>query len=259
MLFVQVHILHIHLSDFSTSVDRYMEQQMKLHDRLQRQQNQEVRFFQNNHRSQNSTVDENNDQQMNDDLDLAPILQILQQAGYNISDDEAIQKRALPSWSKITQAYGDPTILGQETCQEFRNKVIPSLRNIGVAGLFNSGKSHLVRHPCLGPTMLLHFFSSRSLFHCANVFRQLLLGTNLLNGLLKANCKHPDTDVRHSFKSGILWQVRAITTVNSLKNYETFLTLLLSPDVFRSRGESISQPINVPLIESKLRTFLPTT
>jgi hypothetical protein len=137
MLVVQVHVLNIHLSNFSNNpVDQYMEQQMKFppHPNQQHQKQGQV------HR--NRIQQDMNYTLIDGDVsidDLGPILHILGQAGYNISDDREIRKKSLPSWSKIVEAYGEPTVLGLETCKQFRDSVDPSLRNLGVAGLFNSG------------------------------------------------------------------------------------------------------------------------
>jgi hypothetical protein len=132
MLFFQMHVLNIHF-DFSNSVEQYMEQQMKFHTQLyqplKKQGQAYARVLQ---QDLNYYVDDSNG-------DLDPILHILRQAGYDISSDQEIQREALPSWVKIVEAYGQPTILGLETCKHFRDKVDPSLRNLGVAGLFNSG------------------------------------------------------------------------------------------------------------------------
>jgi hypothetical protein len=136
MLVVQMHLLNIHLTDFGNSVDHYMKQQMQLQTHLyQQQQKQEQALKHREKQDPNNMLLDGDDS----DGDLGPILRILGQAGYDISNDQAIQRKSLPSWSKIVDAYGQPTILGLETCERFRDSVDSSLRNLGVAGLFNSG------------------------------------------------------------------------------------------------------------------------
>jgi hypothetical protein len=80
------------------------------------------------------------------DPDLQPILRILHQGGYDLTNEtefnmETISK--LPKWSTIVDTYGPPRVLGLETCEEYRQLVPFHSRNIGVAGTFNSGTNLL--------------------------------------------------------------------------------------------------------------------
>lgn len=128
MLLVQMHILHIHLSDFSNSMDRYMDQQMEFFHRLSSQRHQQQQKQQ---------------QKEDEDEDLKPILRILQQAGHDITNDKEIRRDSLPKWSKILEAYGPPNVLGLDSCKAYRDMVEPNLRTLGVAGLFNTGTNLL--------------------------------------------------------------------------------------------------------------------
>ncbi|KAG7351069.1 hypothetical protein IV203_010429 [Nitzschia inconspicua] len=156
-----MHIVNIHLSDSSNAIDVYVEEQMQLFDSLRQKQHKQRQEMQQQ-RPANKLASHN------DNHDLGPILHILELAGYDITNEHEIRRKSLPSWSSIMEAYGPPRILGLDTCQRFQDSVDPSLRNLGVAGLFNSG-------------------------------------TNLLYGLLTANCNPPED--AHHYKSNILWQV----------------------------------------------------
>jgi len=87
------------------------------------------------------------------DDDLKPILKILRQGGYDVSkSNKSIDRSLLPKWSDIIKAYGTPKILGLETCQRFQDTIEPSRRNIGPAGIFNTGTnllSILLRNNCI--------------------------------------------------------------------------------------------------------------
>jgi hypothetical protein len=204
MLFVQMHMLNIHLSDFRNTVEEYIEQQLKFRTHQYHHHQKHGQSY--GHRIQQDLSDRLIDD--NDSSgDLGPILRILQQAGYDISDHEVIQRPSLPSWSKIIKAYGQPTILGLETCKQFRDNLDPSLRTIGVAGLFNSGTYK-------------RFSVSVS---CTDYFLRLQ-GTNLLHGLLRRNCRHPDPV--HLFKSNILWQVWLVLDIQ-VQNVDFFLKVFL--------------------------------
>jgi hypothetical protein len=153
ILFVQMHILNLHLSDFTNTIDTYMEQQAKFHEYMHHQQKQEKRRSENEDattidqggtREHLGTIKNNNKlAEIDNSNGIAPILQILHQAGYDITNETEIQRDSLPHWSNILEAYGPPRILGLDSCQSFRDSVDPSLRNIGVAGLFNTGERPL--------------------------------------------------------------------------------------------------------------------
>lgn len=75
------------------------------------------------------------------------ILKILRQARYNLYDSQTFSSEtlnALPKWSDIVDLYGETKIVGLESCQRYRQQVVnPSMRTIGVAGMFNSGTNIL--------------------------------------------------------------------------------------------------------------------
>jgi hypothetical protein len=81
------------------------------------------------------------------DPERQPILKILREAGYDFNDTKIFTPEtldSLPKWSEVLELYGEPKILGLETCQAFREKVDdPTLRELGVAGLFSSGTNTL--------------------------------------------------------------------------------------------------------------------
>ena len=75
-----------------------------------------------------------------DDDDLKPILEILCEAGYDVSrNSREIDRSVLPKWSEILELYGPPKILGLESCQSFRDTIAFKRRRIAPAGIFNSG------------------------------------------------------------------------------------------------------------------------
>lgn len=80
------------------------------------------------------------------DPDLQPILRILRQGGYDITNETEFNTETmskLPKWSTILDAYGTPRVLGLETCEEYQKLIPFNRRNIGVAGTFNSGTNLL--------------------------------------------------------------------------------------------------------------------
>ena len=82
------------------------------------------------------------------DPERQPILKILRQAGYDFNDPRIFTPdvwEALPRWSDVLNLYGsDPVIRGLETCEDFQTGVSnPALRQVSVAGLFNSGTNIL--------------------------------------------------------------------------------------------------------------------
>jgi hypothetical protein len=161
-LAIQMRLLNLHLSHFSNSMDRYMAQQ-QLENAVDK-----VLFHYNETEPDNYLAEEEPDE------DLRPILKILHQAGYNVYDPNEVQRDQLPRWSTILEAYGPPKILGLETCQRYRDTVEPQLRNMGVAGTFNSG-------------------------------------TNLLGALLAFNCR---STVRNRKYDAFHWQVRFVKPMN---------------------------------------------
>jgi hypothetical protein len=154
MLVIQMHLIHVHISTFSSSVDRYVHQLHYQHP----QQHQE-----NKHNVYVAKVTSKTTAKSRVEVDseLEPLLNILRHAGYaeEIFDSKFLAR--LPKWSDIMKTYGPPKILGFDTCVEFRNTINPRLQTMGVAGAFNSG-------------------------------------TNLLDSLLKENCRNRD----------VVWQVR---------------------------------------------------
>jgi hypothetical protein len=110
----------------------------------------------------------------NDKDDREPIIKILRQAGYDLDNRALFHEdilASLPKWSEITSFYGQPKIVGLETCQAFQESVAPTDRLLAVAGTFNSG-------------------------------------TNFFTDLLKKNCWNPDR-MRNSrnISKGVQWQV----------------------------------------------------
>ncbi|KAL3920960.1 MAG: hypothetical protein SGILL_003000 [Bacillariaceae sp.] len=168
MLLVQMHILHLHLSDFSSSMDRYMDQQKEFFHHLPSTKGKRM--------PRPLPSDSSDDKQPlgeipeDEDEDLKPILKILQQAGHDITNDEEIRRESLPKWSKILDAYGPPKILGLETCQAYRDAHLPDERTLAVGGLFNTG-------------------------------------TNLLYALLTENCQRNHTEISRTKYSTVQWQV----------------------------------------------------
>jgi hypothetical protein len=82
------------------------------------------------------------------DPERQPILRILRQAGYNFNDTTIFTPEiweSLPRWSDVLHLYGRyPIIKGLETCESFRKDVSnPAMRQMSVAGLFNSGTNIL--------------------------------------------------------------------------------------------------------------------
>jgi hypothetical protein len=73
-----------------------------------------------------------------------PLMDLLEKAGDLKVDLEVL--RALPTWETVTKLYGDkPVILGQETCQQFRDNVPVEHRYAGVAGQMNTGTNALAK------------------------------------------------------------------------------------------------------------------
>lgn len=75
------------------------------------------------------------------------ILRILRQARYNLYDSQIFSSEtlnSLPKWSDIVDLYGESRIVGLESCPKYRQQVAdPSMRTVGVAGMFNSGTNVL--------------------------------------------------------------------------------------------------------------------
>lgn len=89
----------------------------------------------------------------NDD-DLRPILELLCEAGYDVSrNSDQIDRSVLPKWSDIIDFYGPPKILGLESCQRFRDTIPKGKRQMAASGIFNSGTNllaALIRSNCNG-------------------------------------------------------------------------------------------------------------
>ena len=89
------------------------------------------------------------------------IVKILTAANIQLDEELASQ---LPTWEDIVSMYGDkPIIHGVETCQAYRDTVVPADRMLGPAGIFNTG-------------------------------------TNLLFELMKANCDLPEAATSKTHK-----------------------------------------------------------
>mmetsp|Transcript_31974 Transcript_31974/g.54091 ORF Transcript_31974/g.54091 Transcript_31974/m.54091 type:complete len:524 (+) Transcript_31974:161-1732(+) len=69
------------------------------------------------------------------------IVKILTAANIKLDEELASQ---LPTWDDIVSMYGDkPIIHGLETCQTYRDTVVPADRMLGPAGIFNTGTNLL--------------------------------------------------------------------------------------------------------------------
>lgn len=69
------------------------------------------------------------------------IVKILTAANIQLDEELASQ---LPTWNDIVSMYGDkPIIYGLETCQTYRDTVVPEDRMLGPAGIFNTGTNLL--------------------------------------------------------------------------------------------------------------------
>jgi hypothetical protein len=69
------------------------------------------------------------------------IVKILTAADIFLDKELASQ---LPTWDDIVSMYGDkPIIYGLETCQTYRDTVVPADRMLGPAGIFNTGTNLL--------------------------------------------------------------------------------------------------------------------
>lgn len=152
MLMIQMHLMHVHMPSFSSSIDRYV------HQLQYQQQHQQLLPRQNHHYRHDvaaTKVASNVTTTIRPKVDheLEPLLNILRSAGYTEDDFDSHLLASLPKWSDIMKTYGPPKIMGLETCELFQNLVKPRLQRLGVAGIFNSG-------------------------------------TNLLSSLLKANCRN---------------------------------------------------------------------
>jgi hypothetical protein len=101
------------------------------------------------------------------------IINVFREAGVELDDFEL---HDLPKWDEIVDLVGDaPIVHGLETCEAFRQSIPAVERNLGAAGMFNTG-------------------------------------TNLVTQLLKENCKIPERVAKYGIKAsreahGIRWQV----------------------------------------------------
>jgi hypothetical protein len=89
------------------------------------------------------------------DPDRQKIFNILEQAGFDVANNELFDQEmldSLPKWSDIIDMYGEPNIIGLETCPQYRESV-KEHRTLAVAGNFNSGTNflyELLRKNCMG-------------------------------------------------------------------------------------------------------------
>ena len=82
------------------------------------------------------------------------VLEHFRRAGLEITDEESLKR--LPSWSEIESVIGNegPIVVGLERCHDFRTNVPPLRRNLGSAGMFNSGTNlvtRLMKENCVIP------------------------------------------------------------------------------------------------------------
>lgn len=101
-------------------------------------------------------VDSNGATQQKLDSDRQQIFNILEQAGFDVVNDERFDQEmldSLPKWSEVMDLYGEPNVIGLETCQAYRESVKEEHRTLAVAGNFNSGTNflyELIRKNCMG-------------------------------------------------------------------------------------------------------------
>ncbi len=152
------------------------------------------------------------------DPERQPILRILKQAGYDFNDARILPSdiwKALPNWTDILNLYGEPRVLGLETCQRYRDEVADArFREIGVAGMFNSGTNILHQRTCTSRNgyrwrfcvpphnLRVHYgyFSAQHKLHqscCKRGFRDSLAGyVHIFDVILIAICQ-----VTYTFRS----------------------------------------------------------
>jgi hypothetical protein len=66
-----------------------------------------------------------------------PVLSHFRRAGLDLDD---MSRSMLPSWSYVESQYGkDVLMMGLDRCEAYRQNVPPLRRNLGSAGMFNSG------------------------------------------------------------------------------------------------------------------------
>jgi hypothetical protein len=128
LLTIQLHFMHVHLSDFSNSIDNYIVIQQQQH-----RSDSGKGIRKSGTTSRTAVVDD----------EVEPLLNILRQGGYAEDVFDTKTLAGLPKWSTILKAYGPPKIIGLDTCERYRNSVTPASRNLGVAGTFNSGTNLL--------------------------------------------------------------------------------------------------------------------
>lgn len=93
------------------------------------------------------------------DPDRMPIYKILEQAGFDTVNDERFTEvmfNSLPKWSEVLEMYGEPKIIGLETCEYYRESVNKPKWKLAVAGNFNSGTNflyELLRKNCAAPPL----------------------------------------------------------------------------------------------------------
>lgn len=83
--------------------------------------------------------------QMKQSLQEDRVLQLLDEAGVDLTSLNSTQLKQLPKWDNIESLYGDSvTIDGmEELCSTYRSKVAPDDRILAVAGMFNTGTNYL--------------------------------------------------------------------------------------------------------------------
>jgi hypothetical protein len=101
------------------------------------------------------------------------IVDIFREAGVDLDESEL---QDLPKWDEVVDLVGEsPVVHGLETCEAFRQSIPAVERNLGAAGMFNTG-------------------------------------TNLVTQLMKENCKIPERVAKYGIEAsreahGIRWQV----------------------------------------------------
>jgi hypothetical protein len=87
------------------------------------------------------------------------VVAVLKEAGITVKDAKAIEQ--LPTWTQVTDLYGDrPIIAGLERCADFRAKVPAERRMLGAAGMFSTGTNLvtlLLKQNCVIPERVSAF------------------------------------------------------------------------------------------------------
>jgi len=128
--------------------------------------------------SNNNNTTTTNSSGNNDRMGVEKTFRVLEKLGISRDSLEKNEFQDMPPWSQIIENFGggssissgndngddddderQPVILGLERCQAYRERVPPSKRTIGPAGLFSSGTNiiwNLLSQNCLPPKEMKH-------------------------------------------------------------------------------------------------------